>query len=130
MLLEALLLRIVILAVPCGLVAVTENQMSEGFGINQTVSGTTAVTGNGSELVNNQYIVMLQNNTTQGDMLLLIKEIHDMDAQITGVYGELFNGFSFKTQDNQTAEEIVGFLEASPQVQSVTADRTVSIQPQ
>jgi len=73
---------------------------------------------------------MLQNNTTHGEMQLLINEIEGMGAQITGVYSELFIGFSFKTQDNQSAEEIVRFLEASPQVQSVTSDREVSIQTQ
>ena len=43
-------------------------------------------------------------------------QIEGMGAQITGVYSELFNGFAFKTQDNQSAEEIVRFLEASLQV--------------
>ena len=128
---DTLLSSVVILAVSCGLGAAMENQVSEGFDINETVNDTATVMSNGSEsVISNQYIVMLQNNTTHGEMQVLVNEIEGMGAQITGVYSELFNGFAFKTQDNQSAEEIVRFLEASPLVQSVTSDREVSIQTQ
>ena len=114
---DTLLSSVVILAVSCGLGASMENQVSEGFDINETVNDTATVMSNGSEsVISNQYIVMLQNNTTHGEMQVLVNEIEGMGAQITGVYSELFNGFSFKTQDNQSAEEIVRFLEASPQI--------------
>ena len=113
---DTLLSSVVILAVSCGLGAVNDT--------------ATVMSNRYQSVISNQYIVMLQNNTTHGEMQALINEIEGMGAQITGVYSELFNGFAFKTQDNQSAEEIVRFLEASLQVQYVTSDREVSIQTQ
>ena len=125
-----LLLSLVILALLYGLELVTYNQVSWGFGGFEALNDSEVVGGNGSEqVIPNQYIVMLQNNTTIGDTQLLIDELENRGAQIIGRYDELFKGFSFKTQDNQTAEKIVTFLEANPQVQSLTADREASIQP-
>jgi hypothetical protein len=94
---------------------------------------------NNSEIVNgtssnatiaNQYIVTLQNDTTDNSTKLLIKELEEMGGIITGQYNEIFKGFSFKTNDNETAEKIVNFLNENPIVQSLTPDRVVSITPE
>ncbi len=73
---------------------------------------------------------MLQNNATDSDLQAVINELENRGAQIIGRYDELFQGFAFKTQDNQTAKKIVDFLNDNPQVQSLTPDRTASITPE
>jgi len=57
----------------------------------------------------------------------LIKELEEMGGIITGQYNEIFKGFSFKTNDNETAEKIVDFLNENPAVQDLTPDRVASI---
>ena len=91
---------------------------------------------NNSEIVNgtisnatiaNQYVVTLQNDTSDNATKLLIKELEEMGGIITGQYNEIFKGFSFKTNDNETAEKIVDFLNENPAVQDLTPDRVASI---
>ena len=81
------------------------------------------------QTIPNQYIVMLQNNTTDNAIQMLINELESNGAQIVARYDELFNGFSFKTLDNQTTDKIVGFLQENPLVLSINPDREASINP-
>jgi hypothetical protein len=81
------------------------------------------------QTIPNQYIVMLQNNTTDNATQILINELESNGAQIVARYDELFNGFSFKTLDNQTTDKIVGFLQENPLVLSINPDREASINP-
>ena len=71
---------------------------------------------------------MLQDNTTDNAIQLLINELESNGAQIIGRYDELFKGFSFRTLDNQTTDKIVDFLprrSSSP----FHPDREASINP-
>jgi hypothetical protein len=116
------------MALSCGIVLSQTNLGFELFADFGSTNNSEVVISNGSmQSIPNQYVVMLQNNTTDTDMQALINELEDRGAQIIGRYDELFQGFSFKTQDNQTAKKIVDFLETNPQVQSLTPDRKVSI---
>lgn len=119
------------MALSCGIVL---TQTSQGLGVFanlDSVNNSEVVTSNGSmQVIPNQYLVMLQNDTTDSDMQAVIDELENRGAQIVGRYDELFQGFSFKTQDNQTAKQIVDFLETNPKVQSLTPDRTASINPE
>ena len=63
----------------------------------------------------NQCIVMLQDNATGNAIQSLIYDLENKGAQIIARYDELFKGFSFKTPDNQTAENITSFLQRNPQ---------------
>jgi hypothetical protein len=127
--LQDLFLTVVIVGLTIGLVWTTDNQVSGGFVVCKTLNDSATVMANGSEqVIANQFIVMLQNNTTDRGYQGLISEIEDMGAQIIGRYDELFKGFSFKTQDNQTGKKIMEFLETNPEVQSITEDREASIQ--
>ena len=62
---------------------------------------------------------MLQDNTTDNAIQLLINELESNGAQIIGRYDELFKGFSFRTLDNQTTDKIVDFLQENPVVLSI-----------
>lgn len=81
------------------------------------------------QTISNQYIVTLQSNATDTAIQLLLNEVESNGAQIIGRYDEVFNGFSFKTLDNQTSAKIVGLLQENPIVTSIDQDREASINP-
>lgn len=89
----------------------------------------TNQTNHTNQTIPNQYVVMLENNTTDKALKALINEVQNKGAQIIGAYPELFKGFSFRAPDNQTAEKVLSQLHQNPLVESVTPDREVSIQP-
>jgi hypothetical protein len=118
-------------ALSCGIALAQTNQALGVLSDLGSVNNSEIVSSNGAmEVIPNQYIVMLQNNATDSDLQAVINELENRGAQIIGRYDELFQGFAFKTQDNQTAKKIVDFLNDNPQVQSLTPDRTASITPE
>jgi hypothetical protein len=119
-----------IVALSYGIVLAQINQGLEVFANLGSVNDSEVVMSNGSMQVPNQYIIIMQNSSTDSNMQALINELENRGAQIIGRYDELFQGFAFKTQDNQTAKKIIEFLETNPQVQSLTPDRTASITPE
>lgn len=100
-----------------------ENRFIEGNGPNQTIPTAP------NQTIPNQYIVMLEDNATDNVIQTLINDLENKGAQIVARYDELFNGLSFKTPDNQTAENITSFLQQNPQVKSLTQDREASVLP-
>jgi hypothetical protein len=100
-----------------------ENRFVEVNGTNQTIPTAS------NQTIPNQYIVILQETADNNAIQSLINDLENKGAQIVARYDELFKGFSFKTPDNQTSENITSFLQQNPQVKSLTQDREASVLP-
>ena len=79
-------------------------------------------------VIPNQYVVTLREDTSESAMRSLVDEVQNKGAQIIGVYDQSLMGFSFVASDANMANEIVNFLSINPQVESVIPDRELSIQ--
>lgn len=115
----------IILAGLCPLMSPADSEKLTGVNSSNSTNSINAT----DQTIPNQYIVILQNNTTDNAIQMLINELESNGAQIVGRYDELFKGFSFKTLDNQTTDKIVGFLQENPLVLSINPDREASINP-
>jgi len=115
----------IILAGLCLWMAPSGSDKSHGVNNSQSTNNVNTT----DQTISNQYIVTLQSNATDSAIQLLLNEVESNGAQIVGRYDEVFNGFSFKTLDNQTSGKIVGLLQKNPLVTSIDQDREASINP-
>jgi hypothetical protein len=106
------------LALPVG----TGNEIR---GIDPDSLGQVKPTNN---IIPNQYVVTLRDDISNNAMRSLVDEVQSKGAQIIGTYDQAFTGFSFLTPDSNMANEIVNLLKDNPQVESIEADRELSIQ--